>query len=43
MRLALLLIILVILIGALAFLSTQAKEVPIRTLETDVAQAPNAR
>jgi len=37
-RLMLLIIVLALVIGALFFLSTQAKEVPTRTIETDVSQ-----
>ena len=37
-RIMLLIIVLVLVIGALFFLSTQAKEVPTRTIETDVSQ-----
>jgi len=37
-RLMLLIIVLVLVIGALFFLSTRASEVPTRTIETDVSQ-----
>jgi hypothetical protein len=37
-RLIVLIIITVLVIGALIFLSTQAREVPTRTIETDVSQ-----
>ena len=36
-RIAVLILIVVLLIGGLVFLSTQAKEVPVRTIETDVS------
>lgn len=37
-RLIVLIIIAVLVIGALIFLSTQAREVPTRSIETDVSQ-----
>jgi hypothetical protein len=42
-RLAVPILILLVLIAALVFLSTQAHEVPKRTIEVDVAAAPDAR
>ena len=42
-RLIVLILVVVLLAGALVFLSTQAREVPTRTIETDVSQAPDAR
>jgi hypothetical protein len=42
-RIAVPLIILALLIGALVFLSTQAREEPTRTIEVDVSPQPNAR
>jgi hypothetical protein len=42
-RPVLLLIILALLIGALFFLSSQAREVPTKTIEVDVSQPTNAR
>jgi len=42
-RLATLVILLVLVIGALVFLSTQATEVPTTTIETDVSQPANAQ
>jgi hypothetical protein len=38
-----LLIILVLLVGALVFLSNQAREVPTKTIEADVVQGGNAQ
>ncbi len=35
-------LLLLVLIAALVFLSTQAREVPMRTIEVDVSQQPNA-
>ena len=37
-RIMLLIIVLALMIGALFFLSSQAREVPTRTIETDVSQ-----
>ena len=42
-RLAVPIILILILIGALVFLSTQVREVPRHTVEVDVSKAPNAR
>ena len=42
-RLPLLIILVLLLVGLLVFLSTQAREVPTRTIETDVSQAGNAQ
>jgi uncharacterized membrane protein YcaP (DUF421 family) len=42
-RFAVPIIILLILIGALAFLSTRAREVPTHSIEVDVSKAPDAR
>ncbi len=42
-RLIVLILVVVLIAGALVFLSTQAREVPTRTIETDVSQAPDAR
>jgi hypothetical protein len=42
-RLSILIIVVVLLVGGLVLLSTQAKEVPTSTIETDVGQAPDAR
>ena len=42
-RLAIPIVIVVLLIGALLFLSTQAREVPTRTIEVDVSKAQDAR
>lgn len=41
-RLTVLIILIVLIIGALAFLSTQAREVPTTTIESDVSPATNA-
>ena len=41
-RPALLILLLVIIIGALIFFSTQAREVPTTTIETDVSPVTNA-
>jgi hypothetical protein len=38
-----LLIAVVLVIGGLILLSTQAREVPVTTIETDVSRAPDAR
>ena len=40
-RLVLLLIILALLIGALVFLSSQARDVPTKTIEVDVSRPAN--
>jgi len=37
-RLIILILVLLLVIGGLTFLSTNAKEVPTRTIETDVSQ-----
>ncbi len=42
-RIAVLIVILVLLIGALFFLSTRAREVPTKTIEVEVNQATNAK
>ena len=36
-RIAVLILIVVLLVGGLVFLSTQAREVPVTTIETDVS------
>jgi len=41
-RIALVIIVAVLVIGALVLLSTQAREVPTSTIETDVIQDANA-
>ena len=41
-RLISLIILLLLVIGALVFFSMQAREVPTRTIETDVTQPANA-
>jgi len=41
-RIGLLIILLVLVVGALVFFSTQAKEVPTTTIETDVGPTANA-
>jgi hypothetical protein len=41
-RLIILIILVVLVIGALIFFSTQAREVPTRTIETDLTQPGNA-
>ena len=41
-RLPILLIILVLITGALVFLSTRVREVPTTTIETDVSPVTNA-
>ena len=41
-RATLLIIIVVLIAGALYFLSTQAREVPVSTIETDVSPVGNA-
>jgi hypothetical protein len=40
-RISVLILIVVLLVGGLVFLSTQAREVPVTTIETDVS--PNAQ
>jgi hypothetical protein len=42
-RIVILLIALVVLAGALILLSSNAREVPTTTIETDVSPAPDAR
>ncbi len=42
-RLIVLIMVVAILVGGLIFLSMQAREVPIRTIETDVSQGADAR
>ena len=42
-RLIVLIVVLLLVVGALVFLSSQAREVPTRTIETDVSQANDAR
>ncbi|MEO8546764.1 MAG: hypothetical protein ABI422_00210 [Sphingomicrobium sp.] len=42
-RFVILILVAVLVVGALIFLSTQAREVPTRTIETDVSQGANAR
>jgi hypothetical protein len=42
-RLAVPLIIVLLIVGALIFLSTRVREVPTHSVEVDVSQAPNAR
>ena len=39
----LVIIVLVLLVGGLVLLSTQAREVPVTTIETDVGQGQDAR
>jgi len=41
-RIAILIIIFVLIVGALVFLSTQAREVPTATVEADVSPVANA-
>ena len=41
-RIFVLILVLVLIVGTLIFLSTQAREVPTRTIETDVSQGVNA-
>ena len=41
-RIGILIILLVLIVGALYFASTQAKEVPTTTIETDVSPTANA-
>ena len=42
-RIAVLILFLLLIVGALVFLSSEAGEVPLTTIETDVGQAPDAR
>jgi hypothetical protein len=42
-RLIVLILVVVLLAGILLFLSTQAREVPTRTIETDVSAGANAQ
>jgi hypothetical protein len=42
-RIIILIIAVVLVVGGLILLSTQAREVPTTTIETDVTQAPDAR
>ena len=42
-RIVIVIIALVLLVGGLILLSTQAREVPVTTIETDVSQGPDAR
>ena len=42
-RIVVLIVILALLIGALFFLSTRAREVPTSTIEVEVNQAANAK
>ena len=42
-RIMVLIIALLVLVGVLILLSTQAREVPTTTIETDVSQGPDAR
>ena len=42
-RLIVLIMVVAILVGGLIFLSMQAREVPTRTIETDVSQGADAR
>lgn len=42
-RLIVLIVVVLLIIGALVFLSTQAREVPTSTIETDVSQGADAR
>ncbi len=41
-RLIVLILALALIVGGLVLLSTQAREVPTRTIETDVSQGANA-
>ena len=41
-RIAILIIVIVLVIGALIFFSTQAREVPTTTIDTDVGPTGNA-
>ena len=42
-RILLLIIVVVLVVGGLILLSTQAREVPVTTIETDLGAGPNAR
>ena len=42
-RLPLVIILILLLVGLMVFLSMQAREVPTRTIETDVSQGANAQ
>ena len=42
-RITLVILAAVLIVGLLVFLSTQAREVPVQTIETDVIPAPDAR
>jgi hypothetical protein len=42
-RIITLVVVVALIIGALFFLSSQAREVPTRTIETDVTQGSDAR
>ena len=42
-RIVVLIIVVVLVVGGLIFLSTSAKEVPTRTIETDVSLGADAR
>jgi hypothetical protein len=42
-RIFVLILIVALIIGALVFLSMQAREVPVTTIETDVIQGANAQ
>jgi hypothetical protein len=42
-RLIALILVVLLLVGGLVFLSSQAREVPTRTIETDVSQGTDAR
>ncbi len=42
-RIIILIIAVVLIVGGLILLSTQAREVPVTTIETDVSQGPDAR
>ena len=41
-RIIVLIVVVALVIGILVFLSSQAREVPTRTIETDVTQSANA-
>jgi hypothetical protein len=42
-RIIVLIIAVVLVVGGLILLSSQAREVPVTTIETDVSQGPDAR
>ena len=42
-RIVILIIAILLLVGVLILLSTQAREVPVTTIETDVSQGQDAR